>query len=127
MDLHSIVSGAVGAVNPFVPAVLKISNGYTIADDGKQIPDYLADATISAQVQPLTWTDLQQLDGLNIQGNRVAIYCSGDIDGLVRSRNKGGDLIVIATGVYAGVWLVVQVLEQWPNWTKCACTLQDGA
>lgn len=86
-----------------------------------------------AQVQALSWKDLQQLDGLNMNGERRAIYLEGEFDGVVRPSMKGGDLITLTTGANAGVWLVAQVLEQWSDgdtkaWCKCACTLQnDGA
>jgi len=76
------------------------------------------------QVQSLTYTDLTQIDGLNIQGVRRAIYINGEVDGLVRSENKGGDIITTPNGE---VWLVVLVLEYWPDWTKCVVTLQNGA
>jgi hypothetical protein len=79
------------------------------------------------QVQPLGWRDLQQLDGLNLQGTRRKIYIHGEIDGIVRSENKGGDLIVVASGVNVGTWLVAQVLEAWPDWCCVAVTLQNGA
>lgn len=80
--------------------------------------------TVSAQVQPLTFGDIQQLDGLNIQGTRRAVYFYGQVDGLVRVDNKGGDLVTLADG---RIYLVALVLEQWPDWCKCAVTLQDGS
>lgn len=81
-----------------------------------------------AQVQPLTWRDIQQIDGLNLEGTRRKIYLFGAVDGLVRPKRKGGDLITIATGgVNDGIWLVAQVLEQYPDWVSAAITLQsDG-
>jgi len=43
-----------------------------------------------------------------------------------RVTRGGGDLITIATGgVNDGVWLVAQVLEQFPDWVAAACTLQN--
>lgn len=80
--------------------------------------------SLRAQVQSLTFRDLTQIEGLNLQGTRRAIYLSGRIDGIVRSRHKGGDLISLPDGTE---WLVAQVLEQWPDWCKVAVTLQDGA
>ena len=132
MNLHGLVIGQINAVNPSIPAVLKVSTGNTIADDGKPTPTYAAPVTISAQVQALTYKDIQQIDGLNLNGTRRAIYAYGQIDGLVRSTNKGGDLITVASGVHAGTWLVAMVLEQWGDglsaaWVKVAATLQNGA
>lgn len=83
---------------------------------------------LEAQVQPVTWRDIQQMEGLTLQGTRWKIYLYGEVDGLVRNENKGGDLITIpASSPHAGVWLVTQVLESWPDWTCAAITLQDGA
>lgn len=82
--------------------------------------------TLQAQVQPLTWRDLQQLDGLNIEGMRRKIYLYGRVDGVVRPIAKGGDLVTIATGgVNDGTWIVAQVLEQFPDWVSAAITLQN--
>ena len=80
--------------------------------------------TVLGRVQALQYNDIAQLDGLNIQGQKTAIYISGEVDGLVRSAKKGGDLIITPDG---RIWLVVLVLEYWPNWTKFAVTLQDGS
>ena len=65
------------------------------------------------------------LDGLNIQGIRRAIYLNGTVDGINRINRQGGDLIKIASGPNKGTWLVALVLEQFPDWAKCAVTLQD--
>lgn len=83
------------------------------------------DLVLMAQVQPITWRDLQQLDGLNLGGTRRKIYINGITDGVVRSLRQGGDLVTIAGGVNAGVWLVAQVLEQFPDWVSAAITLQN--
>jgi hypothetical protein len=79
------------------------------------------------QIQPITWGDLQQMDGINLGGVRWKIYVNGELDGVVRPELKGGDLITISTGRHQGVWLVVQVLEQYPDWCCAAITLQDGS
>ena len=67
------------------------------------------------------------MEGLNQQGDQIAFYLNGEVDGLVRQRNKGGDLITISTGPLAGVYLVTLVLEQWNDWCKVAATLQNGS
>jgi hypothetical protein len=80
--------------------------------------------TVPGQVQSMTFSDLHQVDSLNLQGIKRAIYLNGRIDGLVRKDNKGGDLITRPNGE---IWLVVLVLEYWPDWCKVAVTLQNGA
>lgn len=83
---------------------------------------------LDAQIQPITWRDIQQMEGLTLQGTRWKAYLYGQVDGLVRVESKGGDLITIpAPSPHAGVWLVTQVLEQWPDWVVAAITLQDGS
>lgn len=127
MNLHGIAAPFVGTVNPQIEVSIQVSTGSTTAPNGKRVPTY-ADAVVRlAQVQPLSFRDIQQADALNLQGTRRAIYVNGRVDGLVRSENKGGDLITVADGVNAGVWLVALVAEQFPDWVKCLVTLQDEA
>lgn len=128
MNLNAIAGPVVAAVNPPTPATVRFSGGSTTNADGTQSPKYLTPATpVSAQVQPLSFRDIQQIEHLNLQGMRVAIYLNGELDGLVRVNKKGGDLITIASGVHRGVYLVAQVLEQWEGWVKVAATLQNGS
>lgn len=124
MNLHGIVSGAIGAVNPHTSATLKVSTGYTTAADGSRTPTFTT-VTGMAQVQAMTYKDLTQVSGLNINGNAVAVYLYGAFSGVVRNAQKGGDILTIAGGPYAGNWLIVQVLEQWPDWCKVATVLQN--
>ena len=128
MNLHAIVSGAIGVVNPHVAATCRRATGYTTGDDGTQVPAY-TDTPIVAQVQALTFSDLQKLDGLNIQGVRRAAYFSGFSAGVVRPDLEGGDLIVFPSGTLpeGDVWLAAVALETWPDWVKIALTLQNDS
>lgn len=117
------------------PVTIQFSTGYTTAADGTQIPTYSAPLAMQAQIQALTFGDLRQVDGLNLNGTRRGIYLYGDVQGVVRVAAKGGDLITFvnaAGGFPAGsIWLVAQALETWNGadggWCKCACTLQDDS
>ncbi|WP_267550375.1 hypothetical protein [Rhizobium rhizogenes] len=124
MNLHAIVSGAIGAVNPHVACTMQVSTGYTTNPDGSRNPTSVI-MTGTAQVQALTFKDLHQVDGLNQNGAARGIYFYGDIQGVLRTRAKGGDIITLSDGPNVGDWLVVQVLETWPDWCKCACVLQN--
>jgi hypothetical protein len=124
MNLHRMVSGIIGTVNPHVPVKLQISSGFTTAPSGKQVPVYEPGITVMAQVQQLTTREIQHLDSLNIQNNGSGIYLNGFVNGVVRVTRKGGDLITMSDGT---VYLVTSVLEQWPDWCKVAVTLQNGA
>src|SRR5579859_3307653 len=105
-NIHALVSGAIATVNPFVSATVQRSTGYTTSPDGTQVPAYTSFG-ISCQVQALAYKDLVQLDGLNIQGVRRAIYLTGWVAGVVRADRKGGDLIVFPTGTLpeGNTWL----------------------
>lgn len=127
MNLHGIVSGAIGTVNPQVMASLRVSDGYTTAPDGSRIPTYADPVTGMAQVQALTFKDLSQLDGINMNGEARAIYLYGQFNAVLRAAQKGGDLITLTDGPNAGGWLIVQVLEQWPDWCKAAVVRQQPA
>jgi hypothetical protein len=125
MNLHALASGAIGSINPFVIASIKVSTGY-----GKvgyvQNPTYAAPINVSVQVQPLTGPDLKQLDGLNLNGTKRKLYLNGSLNGTVRVAGKGGDVITLTDGPNAGVWLVVFVFEQWTDWCSVCCTLQES-
>lgn len=100
----------------------QVSRDQTVASEAMT-----TSATALGQVQPVSWRDLQQLDGLNLQGVRWKVYLSGEVDGLVRAEGKGGDLVVLPAGSrHAGTWLVAQVLEQWPDWACAAITFQNA-
>ena len=118
MNLHGIVAGAIGAVNPMRPMTIKQSTGFAIVDYA-QVPTY---ETIQAcgQVQALTGKDLAMLNGLNVQGATNAIYLAGNYEGVFRVLGKGGDLIEFCGITY----LVAAVLERWPDWCKVAVLAQ---
>lgn len=125
MNLHGIVGPIIGAINPPIPAIIKFSSGAVTNPNGTQTPGYFnPPSTITAQVQPMTYRDLMQVEGLNLQGTRVSIYVNGEVDAIVRVTKRGGDLITIKSGPHAGVYLTALVLEQWDSWVKVAATLQ---
>lgn len=120
MNLSGIVAGAVGAVNPQTKAMLSVSAGYVTGGDGTQFPAYRAPKGVFLQVQALTGKDLRQLDSLNIQGSTQSVYVSGDVEGVLRPDNKGGDIITFNHQI----WLTTAVLERWADWTKFAMVRQ---
>jgi len=122
MNLHQIVAGAIGTVNPQILCTLQVSTGYNKQPDGTQTPNYAQYVNVPVQVQALTYSDL-----MNIQGTRRACYLNGNIEGVDRQAIKGGDLFTMPDlPDFPGptTWLVAQVLEWWPNWSKIAITLQ---
>lgn len=120
MDMHGIVSGAVGVVNPPVSASLIKSAGSTTAPDGRRTPSYLDPVTVMVQKQETSFKDLRQLEGLNLQGIYSVFYLEGVVRGIDRVAATNGDKIVIG----ADTWLVVAVPEQWPDWCRVIGCLQ---
>jgi hypothetical protein len=112
MNLHEIVSGAIGTVNPHIPATLKTSTGYVTADDGSRTPTY-AQKNGMLQVQGLSERELRQMNGLNIAGILRKVYLDGDWHTMVRDTGDGGDLFVFDTHT----WKIVHVMETWPDWS----------
>ena len=123
MNLHSIVSGAVGTINPPILLSIQVSTGYTTNADGSRVPTYAAPVSVYGDMQALSYKDIQQLDGLNIQGVKQKIYISGRVDGLIRSKNKGGDLITLPDG---SVYLISIIFEYWDSWVCAGVVLQNG-
>ena len=121
MDLRGIANAVTDTVNPNISVTVKVSTGYTIGSGLKQVPSYAAPVTGFAQVQALIAADLKHLDDLNIQGATRSIILRGNLNAVVRTNSKGGDLVTID----GETWLTVAVLEQWPLWTRAAITLQD--
>ncbi|MBW8073160.1 MAG: hypothetical protein GJU77_05690 [Ferrovum sp.] len=119
MNLNSLVSGAINAINPLVTAVVQQSTGYTIGADGTQLPTY-SSTTVQAQVQALTSGDLQKLDAMNVQKVVQKAYLYGDFESVFRILGKGGDLVTIGPYTY----LVTAVLERWPGWVSVGLTMQ---
>lgn len=124
MNLNSIVAAAVGAVNPEVLLAIQVSTGATGNPDASRTPTFLPTCYRWGQLQPLQYNDILQIEGLNLQGIRKKVYINGAVDGLVRGRKMGGDLITTSPP-NSEVWKVAMVTEAWPDWTSAIITLQD--
>lgn len=197
MNLHSIVSPYVGAVNPNVPALIRVSVGQgPTLPNGTRQPMYATPGTLTGsiagnvltvsavqkgvlqpgqilagagispnvmvlqqldgtlggpgdyaltqpqtfasgpittsltlfgQVQPLSTSDLKQIEGLNLGGIKKSMYVNGDLNSVVRIALKGGDLVTLPDGT---TWLVATQVEGWnmtAGWTKVVMVLQNGA
>lgn len=122
MDLRGIANGVTTTVNPNETVTVLRSTGFTTGAGAKQVPAYAAPVAGPGQIQALDADDIKQLDGLNIQGTIRAIYLRGTLAGVVRPNQTGGDLVKRKND--SETWLVVKVLESWPDWTKAAIVLQ---
>ena len=125
MNLHNVASNCVSAVNPWLMATWYQSDGFETNADGRRAPDYAVTSGVGVQMQALTYKDLMQLDGINLNGVANALYVNGDIKGVSRPDARGGDIFSLADN---SVWLVVHVLENWnrtSGWTKCVVVQQN--
>lgn len=123
MNLHAVGGPLVARVNPTKSGTVHVSTGFTTDAAGIRKPRYTVHRGVPLQVQALTGSELKQLDALNVQGVVRGAYLYGDISGLVRARQKGGDMVQF-DGRH---WLVVAVLETWPGWCKVALSEQTNA
>jgi hypothetical protein len=130
MNLHSIVAPIIGAVNTNELVSLRQSIGFAVNVDFSRSPTY-STFPMSAQVQGLQSDDIRILNGLGIQGERRKVYLWGAWTGLVRSLQKGNDLMVRSDG---SVWKVAYVFEDFGHsvsgttgWCSVAAVLQSPA
>lgn len=119
MNLRQIANRAITAVNPNIPAVLKLNVGMETDDTGKRVAKF-DEINVKIQPQSLSSNDLQMFDTLAQQGQLLNVYISGQIHALRRISQKGADkLIFKAFGENEeSEWLIKSVAESFPNWCK---------
>lgn len=122
MNLHQIASGSIGAINPFITASIVKSTGAAEDGNGKTIATYADPVEVSVQKQAISQADLKHMDNLNIQGLLTKIWVNGAWYGVDREVGQGGDLVYIGTQI----WLVMSVMEIWPDWCSVIACLQRG-
>ena len=130
MNLRSSITKMVNAVNPDVLVTVFVSTGYTIGAGKKQIPTYDNGTTGYAQVQAMNSDDIQLMfnghtpevvpSQFQIQGVFRVIFLKNQLHGIIRKFGDGGDIVQIGTDKY----VVLRIIEQWPDWTKAALVLQ---
>jgi hypothetical protein len=120
VNLHQLVRGVVGAVNPDIPVSVMPSTGSTEDDTGRSIPSYGTTIQTTGQKQPVTGRDIERFQQQNIQGVTCKMHLNGNYEGLFRVLGKGGDLLQFEGRTY----LVASVMERWPDWCCVALTMQ---
>jgi len=131
LNLHGVVRQAVQAVNPDTLCTWQQSLPAT-QSGGNLTPAYNTVSNVPVQVQGLNSRDLRHAEFLNLEGVLRKVYLFGNIQGVVRPNLQGGDLLSFAQ-TYGGtvqVWLVVDVMEQWPDavqagWSAAIVCLQN--
>ncbi|MDW0617879.1 hypothetical protein P2G70_10150 [Mannheimia haemolytica] len=119
MNLRQIANRAITAVNPNIPAVLKLNEGMETDDTGKRVAKF-DEINVKIQPQSLSTNDLQLFDSLAQQGQLLNVYISGQIHALRRLSQQGADKLVFkAFGEKTeSEWLIKSVAESFPNWCK---------
>jgi hypothetical protein len=128
MNIRGLANAAIQSVNPNITVTVRKSDGFTLGAGRKQVPQYLPPVAVDAQLQALDGDALKHMDSLNIQGTIRNLRLFGPLLAVARPTEKGGDLIDITNAPGfpgATTWLVVKVLEMWPDWTSCAIVLQQ--
>ena len=125
MNLHGLVKGVIGAVNPEIAVTLLQNTGYTTNADGTRTPTFNR-STKFCQVQSTSGPDLQNLAALNIQGVVRVVFLDGNWHGVVKADKTGGDILKFspAQGCSSHDWKAVAVKESWPDWTSTIMVLQ---
>ena len=120
MNLHQMVRGVIGGVNPDITVVVLPSAGSSEDDTGRVIPAYGTPINTTGQKQPVTGRDIERFQQQNIQGVTCKMHLNGNYEGLFRVLGKGGDLLQFGGQTY----LVASVMERWPDWCCVALTMQ---
>lgn len=131
MNLHAIVRGPIQTVNPDYLGTWRQSNGFTTDPATlRPTPAYIDHPNTPMQVQALSGKDLLHEAFQSMQGVKRAVYCFGNVTGVVAPDNQGGDLLLFpeSRGGPNRTWLVVQVLESWSpdtqGWCRVGVVLQ---
>ena len=119
MSLHDMVANAISSINPMMQCQWYKSTGNSSMLGTSRTPTYAPMAMITAQVQQLTAADLKHMNDLNMSGITRKVWCDVTLTGIDRAAGLGGDKLVLPDGTF---WLVVQVVETWPDW--CSALLQ---
>lgn len=128
MNLHRLVRGPINAVNKDQQIGWLKSTGSSLnTTTGDLDPTYAALQNPWAQVQPVPTDQLSHVDNLNIQGVLRSVYVKGAIASAVRADGTGGDLLQFPEnpGEPNRTWLVMTVMEQWPDWCNVIVKLQN--
>jgi hypothetical protein len=96
LNLHGIVRGAVTSVNSDIPIVWLQATGVTVSGTGKMSPSYAAAVIVQGQVQPVGGQDLRRYAFLQEQGVYRSVHLYGNIAGVIRAQQTGGDLLQFA-------------------------------
>lgn len=124
LKLRSIANNMTSAVNPNHKALIKVSNGYDVGEDGSQIPKYQSHESV-LQLQSMSSQDLDHFGFANKQA--MYVYAYGDeFFEIIDRINQVGNTLVETTKYGSQttyVWQVVRNAEPWFDWSKAVLQL----
>src|ERR1700679_1553742 len=97
MNFHRIVNAGVRMINRNVLVTIRRSAGSQQNPDLSRTPQFYEIRRL-AQIQPMSQEDIQMTQGLNISGLHRHIWINGQVDGLERGAQKGGDFVLTPDG-----------------------------
>ena len=121
MNLHNIVSGAIGSVNHHEMVSLYRCTG-TANNEGVVSVTY-AKSDVLAQVQAPTAADLRLYDNLADARHVKKFYINAPASTINRQEETAGDIIERADGTF---WLIDMIRDDFSpeGWLCCLATLQ---
>ena len=121
MNLHNVVSGAIGSVNPHEMVSLYRCNG-TENNAGVVSVTYTK-ADIQAQVQAPSAADLKLFNNLADAKHVKKFYINAPASTINRQEETAGDIIERADGTF---WLIDLIRDDFSpaGWLCCFATLQ---
>lgn len=125
-SLFAMAAAATHAVLPCIVATLRMSDGYDTQPDGTTRPRY-NDVLVSVRIQPASAADLALHEGLGQNTLTRTVYMPGEIKGVDRAHQFGGDLLLFE----GATWLVTGQPELWSEtqggvkWSRLLVTRQE--
>lgn len=129
LNLHAIVRGAINSANVDIPVTWLQSTGPTGNSAGRLTPTYATGVTVSAQVQPVGGQDIKRYSFLQEQGVYRSVHLFGNVAGIIRAAQTGGDLLQFAdpteTSGTVWTWLCRAIPETWQTgWCRVLVSRQ---
>lgn len=127
INVRALANTAIQGVNPNISIDwVRSIGGYTTNADFTRTP-VTTTTTVQGNVQGLSGQDLKHVEGLNIQGVFRSVHLYGDVQGVVRADQKGGDILQFpeTPGAAFKSWRVISVMETWPTWCRVLVCLQN--
>lgn len=125
MDIRGLANSFTTLVNDNLTINWVQATGYTTDSAGHRLPTTTT-SSVQAQVQGVSGEDLKHIDGLNIQGVFRSVHMFGNVQGIERSKQRGGDVLQFpeVPGGSNVDWRVVSVMETWSEWARVLVVMQ---